>query len=688
MMRPMVEHEAVEAFDADALNRGNRGVRLADTALDARVDALVARLSLDDKVALMHGSSLATDELFETPADPVSGLPPLRMVDGPRGVRAGIATTFPVAMARGATWDVALEARVGEAIALEARARGANVLLAPAINLLRHPGWGRAQETYGEDSLHVGRMGFAFVAGAQRHLIASVKHFALNSIENSRFEVDVQADARTLREVYLPHFELCVRGAHAGSVMSAYNRVNGSYCAENRALLRDILKGEWGFRGFVESDWVWGTRSTVASAHAGLDIEMPLPTYYGKRLAEAVARGRVPITVVDEAVRRILRVKLAFGLDAPDEVSTEVIECAAHTELALEVARKSMVLLKNEGGLLPLRRRELGKLAVVGTLAAMPNTGDRGSSAVRSTYVVTPLEGLTDALGAKVEHIDADQLDAAAERTVSAADAAVVVVGLTFREEGELIPFMEGGGDRSWLRLSPVHEALIRRVAALQPRTVVVLVAGSALELPWLDAVPAVLLSFYPGMLGGEALAELLLGARSPSGKLPFTMAAAADLPSFAPDSPRVFYEREHGYRWLLARARTPRFAFGFGLAYADVAYRTLQLSQRGEGDTLEVCATVEVENLSARTHEEVVQLYAHKPGSRVARSGRWLVGFGRLRLAAGQRKQLRMRVTARELGYWDEAQGAFALEPGAYVLSAGGSSLALPLSAPFHLPG
>jgi beta-glucosidase len=685
----MVEPEAVEAFDADALNRGNRGVRLSDPALDAQAGQLLGRLSLDQKLAMMHGQSLATEQdLFVTPSEPVTGLPPLRMVDGPRGVRAGLATTFPVAMARGASWDVQLEARVGEAIALEARARGANVLLAPAINLLRHPGWGRAQETYGEDPLHVGRMGFAFVAGAQRHLIASVKHFALNSIENSRFTVDVCADARALREVYLPHFELCVRAAHAGSVMSAYNKLNGAYCAENRALLRDILKGEWGFRGFVESDWVWGTRSTVASAHAGLDIEMPEATYYGRRLADAVARGRVPLSVIDEAVLRILRVKLAFGLAELAPVQESVVESMPHTELALEAACKSMVLLKNDSAILPLRRRELGKLAVVGTLAAQPNTGDRGSSAVTSSYVVTPLEGLTDALGAsRIAHVDADVLDPVSERAVRSADAAVVVVGLTFLDEGELIPIMEGGGDRSWLRLPPVHEALVRRVAALQPRTIVVLVAGSALELPWLDAVPGVIMAFYPGMLGGEALAELLLGRHGPGGKLPFTMAARGeDLPSFAPDSPRVHYGREHGYRWLLARGRPPRFPFGFGLGYAQVAYRTLTVARDEASTEPGARVSVEVENLSDRFHEEVVQLYAHRRDSSVERPVRWLVGFGRLPLAAGQRRRLCMHVSARELAHWDEAEGRFVVEPGDYELQAGPSSLSLPLSAQLSL--
>ena len=274
------------------------------------------------------------------------------------------------------------------------------MLLAPTINILRHPRWGRAQETYGEDTFHLGRMGVGFVRGAQQHVIASAKHFAANSIEDTRFVVDVTVDERSLREVYLPHFRIAVQQGHVGSVMSAYNQVNGHYCAENSHLLHDILKGDWGFQGFVESDWILGTHSTVPSAIAGLDIEMPFAVYFGQALVDAVNGGGVPEASIDAAVRRILRAKLCFRLDTdPPVANPGLVESPAHVDLALEVARKSIVLLKNDGdgaaarplaGGLDRRRREprddgehrrhrqQQRRALVRRLAARRHPGARG----------------------------------------------------------------------------------------------------------------------------------------------------------------------------------------------------------------------------------------------------------------------------------------------------------------------
>ena len=284
-------------------------------AVERRVDDILAVMTLDEKIDQMHGSGFS-DGAWRTPDNARLGIPGFAMIDGPRGVQllAGDATSFPVAMARGATWDVALEERVGEAIGTEARAKGTSVLLAPTLNLLRHPRWGRAQETYGEDPLHLGRMGVAFIRGAQRHVIATAKHYALNSIEDTRLVVDVRVDERALREVYLPQFRMAVQQGHVAAVMTAYNRVNGQYCAENYHLLHEILDGDWGFAGFVMSDWFVGTRSTLLSAWAGLDIEMPVPVYYDDTLAAAVEGGAISLWVIDDAVRRTLR--LCSRLDA------------------------------------------------------------------------------------------------------------------------------------------------------------------------------------------------------------------------------------------------------------------------------------------------------------------------------------------------------------------------------------
>jgi beta-glucosidase len=537
------------------------------------------------------------------------------------------------------------------------------------------------------------RMATAFIAGAQRELIASVKHLALNSIEDTRFHVDVRASERTLHEVYLPHFEQCVRAAHVGSVMSAYNKVNGKYCAENAELLRGVLKGRWGFLGFVESDWVFGVHDTERSLSAGLDIEMPGENHYGDALLRAYRAGRVSLSEIDDAVRRILRVKVAFGLagapPAPPAPTDEVIECSEHQDLASEVARQSFVLLVNRDQALPLSLERDLPLAVVGSLASLENTGDHGSSAVKSSFVISALEGLRDRLpAAQLKAITRDWLEPADRETLRHCSAAVVVVGLTWREEGERIPLMEGGGDRDGLRLPAAQERLVRDVSALVPRTIVVLEAGSAVEVrSFVDEVSALLVAWYPGMLGGEALADVLLGDVSPSGKLPISMPrAASDLVPFDHRSHAVDYEYEHGYRQLARARKEPEFPFGFGLSYTSFRYERLALSHDLLEAGRELVVTVTVTNAGVRNGSEVVQLYLSAPESAVPRAVLWLAGFGRLELAPGQTRVLRMRIGEYELRHYDAARGRFEVERTRYILRAGPSSRDLPLEAEFRV--
>lgn len=681
----------IVAFDAEAIAAGNRGLACDEEAVAARVDDLLARMSLAQKVAQMHGLQLlAVDGLYQAGGVPELGIPALKMVDGPRGLSkgTGTATAFPVGMARGATWDPALEKRVGAAIALEVRARGGNVLLAPTINILRHPGWGRSQETYGEDPFHMGALAVGFIAGAQNHVVASAKHFALNSIEDTRFDVDVSVDPRTLHEVYLPHFRRAVEEAGVGSVMSAYNKVEGAYCAENRPLLTDILKEGWGFRGFVESDWVFGVYSTVPSALAGLDIEMPTDRFFGDDLLAAIEAGEVPQAVVDGAVRRILRTSLCFGLDELDPVDPAVIEGEEHRALAREVARKSMVLLKNDGAALPLERGEVKKIAVVGALAGLANLGDHGSSEVVPAAAVSPLAGLQAAAGdVEVVALARDQLDAAELSQVADADAAVVVVGLTWEDEGEAIPFQDGGGDRDSLRLRDAHEQLIRAVAAENPRTIVVLEGGGAIVVrPWVDEVPAVLMAWYPGMEGGHALAELLFGEVAPSGKLPLTVPRdPAQLPPFDHEGLAVTYDYFHGYRLLDRDDETPEFAFGHGLSYTSFGYQALRV----EPDTLApggaAKVSVEVTNTGSRAAEEVVQLYVGYPDG-VTRPRRELKGFGRVALAPGETVRLEMELAADSLAYYDAEAVAWRTQAGRHTIAVGSSSRDLPLTGALDL--
>src|SRR5437868_5592339 len=463
-------------------------------------------------------------------------------------------------MARGATWDPELEERVGDAIGRELRAQGATLTGAVCVNLLRHPAWGRAQETYGEDPHHVGELGAALVRGVQRHAMACVKHFALNSMENARFSVDVTADDRALHEVYLHHFRRIVAGGVA-SVMSAYNSVNGSWCGQSTDLLTTVLRGEWGFDGFVVSDFIFGLRDAVASVRAGLDVEMPFARQRAQHLPGALSGGELQEADVDACAARVVATLLRFWpvLSRPAP-GAAVVASAAHRALAREVARRSIVLLRNEDGQLPLDPSALRRVAVVGRLGAVPNLGDGGSSDVRPPDVVTPLAGLRAALpGAVVVHHDTDA--ALAE----GCDVAVVVVGFTKDDEGEFIdtggaanlsslfpppdhptlglresdplgaaddtpaPTMAPGGDRANLRLRAEDEALVRAVRSRNARTVVVVMGGSAVVMPWCREVPIVLLAWYPGMEGGHALADVLLGAVAPSGRLPFAIPADED---------------------------------------------------------------------------------------------------------------------------------------------------------------
>lgn len=677
----------VAPLDVQSLLEGNRALTCDAAAVEQRVDGLVATMTLEQKIAEMHGLQSATiDGLYYSGGDDALGIPVFKMVDGPRGVSAGAgaATAFPVGMARGATWDPELERRVGLAMGQEVAAKGGNVLLAPTINLLRHPGWGRAQETYSEDPFHMGRMAVAFIGGAQNTVLASAKHFAANSIENTRFSVSANLDERTLREVYLPHFRQAVEVAHVASVMSAYNRVNDTYCAENPHLLRDILKGDWGFEGFVESDWLLGVRSTVPSALAGLDIEMPSPVFYGSPLVDAVRAGEVPESVIDEAVKRILRQKFCFALDAPPAIDPSVVESDAHKDLALEVARKAIVLLKNEGAVLPISATTLTRVAVVGELATVANMGDHGSSNVAPSTAVAPLDGIVDRIGSdKVVAVATNTPTAADLQAIADADMAVVVAGLTYLNEGEFIPGTVPVGDRASLGLPADQEALIAQVAAHAKRTVVILEGGSAILVrSFVDDIDALLMAWYPGMQGGVALADILFGKVNPSGRLPVTFPRSEDqLPPWDITSDEVTYDYLHGYRLLDENKEQPEYAFGFGLSYSETSLGRVSItpSSATAGDVVTV--SVDVHNRGDRDTNELVQVYGSAPASTVMHAPRVLVGFGRVMLAPGEVKTVRIAVPITEaFGYWDDDARAWTVESTKYVLEVGKSSRDVPM--------
>ena len=655
--------------------------------VERRVDELLSQMTLEEKVAQMAGSgAIALAEgglLWIAPGVERLGVPPFSMSDGPRGVTAAVGgTTFPVGMARGASWEPEVEERIGAAMGRELKAIGGNVLLAPTINNLRHPSWGRAQETYGEDVHHLSRMAVAFVRGVQEHALANPKHYAANSIEDTRFDVDVTVDERSLREIYLPHFRAAVLEGGAASVMSAYNSVNGQFCGENEQLMKQILKTDWAFDGFTLSDWLFGTQSTLGSALNGLDLEMPVPQVYGESLLSAVHDGEVPESVVDDAVRRMLRKKLEYGLDQPNNLDESVLASDEHLALAREAAVEGSVLLKNEGSALPLDMSALESIAVVGLLADTPNTGDSGSSKTKPAFVVTPLQGIEDAVGVEVavEHIGKDVLGAEDIALIEAVDAVIVVTGLTAEDEGESLV---GAGDRVDLGLSAERVKLIQDAAAANDRTIVVLEGGSAITMgEWLSDVEALLMAWYPGQMGGHAIADLLFGDASPSGKLPITFPTGLDqLPAFDNESLEVTYDYFHGYRYVDRNGSVPEFPFGFGLSYTTFTVDNLRANQSEAQAGDVVRFSVDVTNTGSVAGAEVVQLYVTYPDSAVMRSERELKGFAKVTLGPGETQTVEMMIPVNDLAYYDVAQSAWALEGLVHEIHAGTSSRDLPLS-------
>jgi beta-glucosidase len=632
-------------------------------------------------------------------AVPRLGIPGIRFSDGPRGAVIGHSTAFPVPMARGATWDPLLEERVGAAIGAEIRAQGGNYFGGVCINLLRHPAWGRAQETYGEEPVLLGSMGAALARGAQRHVMACVKHYACNSMENARFSVDVRIDEHALHEVYLPHFRAVVQ-AGVASVMSAYNSVNGEWCGQNRTLLTDILRNEWAFDGFVVSDFIWGLRDPVGSLAAGLDVEMPFAQQRARALPEALASGAASWKDVDRSALRILTTQLRFAAGiVPEPPGPEVVLADEHRALAREVAARSMVLLRNETvagqPVLPLSADSLSQLIVAGRLADLANTGDHGSSDVRAPHVVTALAGLRDRLPkvtvTHVEGTDAEEAAAAA----TGADAALVVVGYTAEDEGEYVGSFnadlaslyppsddpqalsnlaqiwdEGpqaiGGDRRSLRLHPEDEALIRTVAAANRRTVVVVVAGATVTMEdWRHDVPAVLVAWYAGMEGGAALADVLLGTAEPGGRLPFVIPRDENhLPAFDPDATTVTYDAWHGQRLLDRDGHEPAYPLGFGLSYSRFELSAATAVADVPSGVLSV--TVGVRNVGARPGSHVVQLYATRPLPDHPGLDRRLIDFARVELAAGAMQQLQFSTPLDRLAT-REGPGRWVVPPGPY---------------------
>ncbi|OGM50897.1 periplasmic beta-glucosidase precursor [Aspergillus bombycis] len=683
----------------DAIADLKAGQTLAETT-----QTLLSQLTQEERLSLLDGDvqfwtglrSILCDRYNRTPyvhgAVPRKQIPGIKFTDGPRGVVMGHSTAFPVPMARGATWDIELERRVGDAIGREAKAQGANYFAGVCVNLPRHPAWGRIQETYGEDPVLLGEFGLALTQSVQKHVMACVKHYALNSMENARFRVDVSVDEAVLHEVYLPHFRRIVEGGVA-AVMSSYNSVNGEWAGQNRHLLTDILRDQWGFDGLVMSDFVFGLRNAAASVRNGLDIEAPFTQQRARKLPLALESGELEWQDVDQACERIIRKQIEFTVRTEDsQPSPDVVFCDEHRELAREVAARSMVLLKNdtvEGRtILPLQAESLSRVAVVGRLGNIANTGDKGSSQVFPPSVVTPVEGIRAALPG-VEVLFAESINEA-EQLASQVDVVICVVGYTHEDEGEyVVPALQdnpalrdtlpptttaeeretldifegnsdkggnsgieagAGGDRTSLRLRDQDERLISTVTAHNPRTIVsIITAGAVIMESWKEKVPALLISWYSGSEGGHGLGDVLLGRVDASGRLPFSIPTSeAHLPFFDREAAEIYYNRWFGQHMLDKMGVEAAFPLGFGLSYTTFEVDNI-VAERVDTESIQV--TVHVRNTGSRPGRFIAQVYAVT--SIPDFPTRVLLGFAPVDLAVGQQTDMKFLASTRPLQQW-----------------------------------
>jgi beta-glucosidase len=679
--------------------KADKAYRLSFTE---KAKEIVSQMTLEEKVYLMSGNLTREDLVeedkkgirynevpYEAGGNRRLGVPAVKFVDGPRGAVSGNRSTcFPVSMARGATFDKDLEERIGQAIGKEVKALGGNLFGGVCINLPRHPGWGRSQETYGEDSFHLGVMGSHLAKGVQsENVIACVKHFAFNSMENARFTVNVKADERTEREVYLAHFKDVI-DAGAACVMSAYNRYQGTYCGHHDYLLNQVLKGEWDFDGFVISDFLWGVRDTVEAANGGMDIEMNAVKYFGEKLVEAVQNGQVPEKKIDEAAVRIVRTLLAFSEADEKTYGEEVVGCKEHVALALEAAEKSMTLLQNKHETLPFSKERCKRIAVIGRLGNKENTGDHGSSRVYPAYVVTPVEGIRRmAPGAEVIFDDGQDIGRA-RKLAAAADAVIFVVGYDHDDEGEYINnaqddsglsaigagFDAVGGDR--VRSLGLHEEEIRLIQAVGPvnqNSAVVLIGGNMIMIEeWKDSVSAILMAYYPGMEGGTAIAKTLFGDVNPGGKLPFVVPKKeSHLPPVDWEADEIVYGYDHGYVKLEKEGVEPSLPYGFGLSYTTFDLYDAGFSA-GDG---RVTASCTVKNTGNRAGDEVIQMYVGFSQSKVDRPVKVLRGFERVRLQPGEAKKVEIRCPVDKLKWFNPKTRRWELEHMEYEVYIGNSS-------------
>lgn len=690
--------------------------------MEKRIEKLIKKMTLEEKVGLLHGNSK-----FYVAGVERLGIPEWSLSDGPHGVRAEInrhdwayagwtndsASYFPTGTAFAAAWNPELAYRRGEVLGEEARWRKKDVLLGPGVNIIRSPLCGRNFEYMSEDPYMNSVLAVAYIKGLQsRDVACSVKHFAVNNQETNRTTVDVECSERALREIYLPAFKAAVQEGGALTVMAAYNKFRGEFCAENNYLVRKILRNEWGFDGVYVTDW-GAAHSTVPSMEAGLDLEMGTlidkyeDWYYANPLIEAVKSGKVPMSLVDEKVGDVLRVMIKTNvLDPKKRFGPGSMNTKEHQQATYDAAAEAIVLLKNQNNLLPLDFSSIKSLAVIGDNATRKHSNGGLSSEIKAVYEVTPLEALRAKWGDKVDirfaqgyeklstfvegsnngqssgtfsskTQESDALLKEAVEDARTSDVALLVCGLNHDYDTESF-------DRLNMDIPYGQVELIQEVVKANPRTIVVMIAGSPLNMAAVDICsPAIVWAWFNGMEGGNALVDVLSGKVNPSGKMPFTTPVSLDqspahaLGNFPGRDLKVNYEEDIlvGYRWFDTKGLPVVYPFGYGLSYTTFDYSNLNTDKEtyDQADTIQ--ATFTLTNTGDREGAEVAQLYVSDPVCSVMRPVKELKGFKKVFLKPGESRRITLDIPVSSLAFYSEAQSQFVVEPGEFILQLGASA-------------
>ena len=688
------------------------------SSVEDKISNLISKMTIEEKVGMIHANSS-----FTSAGVPRLGIPELVTSDGPHGVRVehgrgwgelknvnDSGTYLPVGVALASTWNPALGYAFGDVLGSEAKYRGKNVILGPGINIMRSPLNGRNFEYQSEDPFLVSKMVVGYIKGVQSNGVsACVKHFMANNEEVDRFTVNVEMSERALREIYLPGFKAAVIDGQVNSIMGAYNKFRGQFCTHNKYLVNKILKGEWGFKGVLMSDW-GAVHNTKEAIYNGTDLEMgtdigkpPFPFdkfYLGDTVIALVKSGKVPVSIIDDKVRRILRVMYKSSAFSRDNNGTFGSE--AHIATAKKVAEESIVLLKNESNILPLNIEKIKSIAVIGANANRKNSMGGGSSQVKGLYEITPLAGIKNlAKDIEVNYAEGYHIDRNAtptpemiEEAVAAAkksDVAIVVGGWThgydYSKWGDNTYDAEGT-DKPNMKMPFGQDELIKAVVNANPKTIVVLLGGGPIDMTqWIGNTKGIIEAWYGGMEGGNALAEVIFGKVNPSGKLPVTFPKVLeDVPAHKlgdfPGKNGVAVYREGifvGYRYYDTYKVEPQFAFGHGLSYTTFDYKDLKVIK---GVDNVVTAIFNITNTGKVYGGEVAELYIHKEKSTIERADKELKGFQKVFLKPNETKAVTIKLNKDAFQYYNEIKKGWDTELGAYSIEVGGSSRAIKLKA------